>query len=56
MKFTAAQAVKVVDAELERHGEVGTVVGSDADTGEIAVKMDADGEVEHFNPDALARL
>lgn len=56
MKFAAAKAVKVVDEGLERHGQAGTVVGEDEDTGEIAVKMDSDSEVEHFHPDALAAL
>ena len=56
MKFAAAQPVKVVDETLQRHGEVGTVIGEDEDTGEVGVKMDSDDAIEHFHPDAVKAL
>lgn len=55
MKFQAAQAVKVIDETLERHGQVGTVIAED-ETGEIAVKMDLDEVVETYHPDSLGTL
>lgn len=56
MKFSAAQAVKITNEALEHHGEVGTVVGEDEDTGEIAVKLDSTGEIFQFNPADLGNL
>lgn len=38
--FAAYQSVKVIDESMERHEQVGTVVGEDTEAGLVHVKFD----------------
>jgi hypothetical protein len=44
LPFQVYTAVKVVDEDMERHNQVGVVVGYGAEEGEVRVKFESEAE------------